>query len=158
MPRDAAERSLFANRRNRGAADLFGTGRLGHRRQLALAAERRQRRHRGHGRGHVVLAGLLDQLAERMIAHAAFRLVADDVREHRRIADARHRDAADARVGVILRERVERFEIGGIQLVDRLDANVGIGVRGLGLGAELIENTHGCFRPRRRILRRPVPS
>ena len=112
MPRDAAERPLFANRRNRRAADFFGTGRLRHRRQLALAAERRQRGHRGHRRGGVVLAGLLDQLAERVIAHAAFRLVADDVGEHRRIADARHRHAADARVGVVLRERVERLEVG----------------------------------------------
>src|SRR6185436_21068928 len=36
-----------------------------------------------------------------------------------------------------------------IELVDRFDADVGIGVRGLGLRAELVKNSHWSFRPRR---------
>ena len=61
---NAAQRLLVAHRGNGRAAHGFGTGGLGHGRQLALAAERRQR---GHGRRRdrgVVLRGLLDQLAD----------------------------------------------------------------------------------------------
>ena len=61
------------------------------------------------------------------------------------IADARHGDAAHARVGVVLGERVQRLEVGRIELVNRFDADVGIGMGGLGLRAELIENSHWVF-------------
>ena len=84
----------IAHRGNRGAAHVIGAGGLGDGRQLALAAERRQRGHRGHRDRGIVLRRLLDQLAERVIAHAAVGLVADDVREHRR-----HRRCAPRRRG-----------------------------------------------------------
>jgi hypothetical protein len=45
---------------------------LGHLCQLTLAPERRERGNRGHRHAGIVLRRLLDQLAERMIADAAF--------------------------------------------------------------------------------------
>jgi len=52
-------------------------------------------------------AALLEQLPDRMIAHAVIRLVARDVGQHGRIGEARDGRAPDARVGVILGKAAE---------------------------------------------------
>jgi hypothetical protein len=41
--------------------------------------------------------------------------------------------------------------------VNRFDADIRVGMSGLGLRAELVENSHWWFRPRRPVSR-PVPS
>ena len=141
----AAEHLLIAQRVNGLAAHGFRTGGLGQVRQLALAAERRERRHGRRGLRRVVLAGLLHQLGHRVIAHAGIGFVARDVGQHVGVGEARDRHAPHPRIGIVFGEGSEGGQLAGVGLVHGLDTDVRVGVGGLGLRTELVENSHGVF-------------
>ena len=147
MPGNAAERPLIAHRGNRRATHGVRTRALGHGRQLALAAERRQRRHGGRRDLGIVLGRLLEQLPDGMVANPGVGLVAGDVGQHGRIGDARHGRPPHPRVGIVLGKAAERREVTRIGLVHGFNADVGIGMSGLGLRTELVEDSHGVSDP-----------
>ena len=82
-----------------------------------------------------------------MVTHARLGLVADDVGKDGGVADAGHGCTPHAGIAVVLGEGRQRVRVGRIELVNRFDADVGIGVGGLGLRAELVENSHGVSDP-----------
>ncbi len=148
MTRDAPEGLLVAHPGDRGAPHGIGPRGPRHGGELALAAQRGQRRHGGQGPRLVVLRGLLHQLRHGVVAHGRVRLVAGDVGQHGRVADARDRGAAHARIGVVLGERDDEIGVDrGVEFVHAFDANGGIGVLVLGLRTEFVENAHGGSDP-----------
>ena len=60
---------------------------------------------------------------------------------------------------IVLGKCVERrLMSAGSSLVNGFDANVGVGMRGFGLRAKLVEDSHGSFRPRRPQIGPAEPS
>ncbi len=150
VTRDAAERLLVAHaRRSPRGAPSSGPAALRHLRQLALAAERRQRGHGGHRHARrrastpARPAGRARDRARCLRTRCGRCRRAPTASPIRATATRRTRASVSS-----LANAFSDSMIGGIELVNRFDADVGVGVRGLGLRAELVENSHWCFRPR----------
>ena len=146
--------SAFSSRTagNRGAADLVGTRGLA--RPCASSRSRPsdgQRGHRGHARRRrrastpARPAGRARDRARCLRTRCARCRRAPTASPMRATATRRTR-ASVSSLANAFSDSSRRIE-----LVDRFDADVGIGVRGLGLRAELVENSHGSFRPRRPV-------